>query len=54
MLGGLGLFVLFMVAGRSLKRMLRPNRFTEEGLQPWEDPDLLDKYDDYSDNDSRR
>ena len=46
MLGGLALFVLFIVAGRSLKRMLRPARPTEEGLQPWEDPDLLDHYED--------
>ena len=45
-LGGLALFVLFMVAGRSLKRKLRPERPTEEGLQPWEDPDLQDLYDD--------
>lgn len=54
MLGGLGLFVLFLMAGRSVKRMLRPDRATEEGLQPWEDPDLLDKYDADYDNDLRR
>ena len=46
MLGGLALFVLFLVAGRSLKRKLRPARPTDEGLQPWEDPDLQDLYDD--------
>lgn len=46
-LGGLALFVLFMVAGSSLKRKLRRDPPTEEGLQAWEDPDLLDYYDDY-------
>ncbi len=46
-LGGLALFVLFLVAGSSLKRKLRPVRPTEEGLQPWEDPTLQDFYDDY-------
>ena len=45
-LGGVALFVLVMVAGRFLKRTLRPVRPTDEGLQPWEDPDLLDPYDD--------
>ena len=45
-LGGLALFVLVMVAGRFLKTKLRPVRPTDEGLQPWEDPDLLDLYDD--------
>ena len=46
-LGGLALFVLVMVAGRFLKTKLRPVRPTEEGLQPWEDPDLSDLDDDY-------
>ena len=46
-LGGLALFVMIMVAGRFLKRKLRPVGPTEEGLQPWEDPDLLDVNDDY-------
>ena len=45
-LGGLALFVMVMVAGRFLKRKLRPVSPTEEGLQPWEDPDLLDLNDD--------
>ncbi|PKB81715.1 MAG: hypothetical protein BZY88_05905 [SAR202 cluster bacterium Io17-Chloro-G9] len=45
-LGGLALFVMVMVTGRFLKSKLRPARPAEEGLQPWEDPDLLDLYDD--------
>ena len=46
-LGGLALFVLVMVTGRFLKRQLRPVRPADEGLQPWEDPNLLDLDDDY-------
>ena len=45
-LGGLGLFVLVMVTGRFLKNRLYPVHPTDEGLQPWEDPDMFDHYDD--------
>ena len=41
-LGGLALFVMFMVTGRFLMTKLRPVPPADDGLQPWEDPDLFD------------
>ncbi len=47
-IGGLALVVAASVVIRSINRKLRPEPADdpEEGLQPWEDPDLLDDYDD--------
>ncbi len=42
LLGGLMLLVFAVVSIRLLASKLRPAGDPEEGLQPWEDPDLLD------------
>lgn len=42
LLGGLVLLVFGVVSIRFLASKLRPVRDSEEGLQPWEDPDLWD------------
>ncbi len=39
-LGGLALVVIALLLVRSIGRRLRPKSDREEGLQPWEDPDL--------------
>ncbi len=44
-LGALAVTVLTAVALRYVARRLRPADNPEDGLQPWEDPDLLDDYD---------
>ena len=40
--GGLFLLVMIVVTLRYVIRKLRPDPNPEEGLQPWEDPDLVD------------
>ena len=42
-LGGLVLIVMVAVAVRYIINRLRPKVEPEEGLQPWEDPDLLER-----------
>ncbi len=42
LLGGLVLLVFAVVSIRFVASKLRPARDAEEGLQPWEDPDLWD------------
>ena len=42
LLGGLMLLVLAAVSIQFVASKLRPARNPEEGLQPWEDPDLWD------------
>ena len=46
LLGGLVLFVLAAVSIQFVASKLRPARHPEEGLQPWEDPDLWDDAED--------
>ena len=41
-IGGLALVVMAAWAMRFVLRKLRPEYTSEEGLQPWEDPDLMD------------
>ena len=45
LLGGLVLLVLAAVFIQFVASKLRPARYPEEGLQPWEDPDLWDDED---------
>ena len=54
--GGLILLVMATVTSRFLWRKLHPVELEEEGLQPWEDPDLNFYGDDWDDapNDDRR
>jgi len=47
LLGGLAVLVLVAVSVQKGARRIRPAGAPQEGLQPWEDPDLLD--DDYDD-----
>jgi hypothetical protein len=49
LLGGLVLLVLALVSIQYVANKLRPAGDPEEGLQPWEDPDLWDDYDDEED-----
>ena len=49
LLGGLVLLVLALVSIQYVANKLRPAGDPEEGLQPWEDPDLWDDYDDDED-----
>ena len=46
MIGGLAVVVVAAWALKSVMRKLRPEYPTEEGLQPWEDPDLMEWDDD--------
>ena len=46
LLGGLVIFVLAVVSIQFVASKLRPARNPEEGLQPWEDPDLWDDAED--------
>ena len=46
MIGGLSVVVVAAWALKSVMRKLRPEYPTEEGLQPWEDPDLMEWDDD--------
>ena len=43
LLGVLALVVMSVVAVRYVTNKLRPSLDPEEGLQPWEDPDLLEQ-----------
>ena len=45
LIGGLAAAVALVVVTRLAIRRLRPRVDTGEGLQPWEDPDLLDPND---------
>jgi hypothetical protein len=49
LLGGLVLLVLALVSIQYVANKLRPAGDPEEGLQPWEDPDLWDDYYDEED-----
>ena len=46
-LGALAIVVSIAVAFRFALNKLRPAHAPEEGLQPWEDPDLFNDPDDY-------
>ena len=46
LLGGLVILVLAAVFIQFVASKLRPARYPEEGLQPWEDPDLWDDEED--------
>ena len=50
LLGGLILLVLGAVSIQYVASKLRPERYPEDGLQPWEDPDLWDDDDDLNSN----
>jgi len=52
LLGGLILLVLGAVSIQYVASKLRPARCPEDGLQPWEDPDLWDDDDDLNSNGS--
>ena len=46
-MGALAVVVMLLVVFRHAVRKLRPTDGPEDGLQPWEDPDLLEREEDY-------